>query len=166
MESHGYAIEAIPQQVTCPHCGSGNCFEEGAHLDLEAAMVYSYMCMGCGYTTTTINKPSHPLVKEYEETTAQIIKDLKWIDPQTGLIWYPTVLNFPNSGMIFPEGTGPDDWCWVAAPAVDIPQSEQSKYPIPGGSGFYTRKIDMGVAKRFKSDEFNQACKSIGLIKE
>lgn len=166
MELENYAIEAIPEKITCPHCGSENCFEEGAHLEIEAPMVYSYMCMGCGYTSTSINKPSNPMVQEYEETTAEIIKALKWIDPQTGLIWYPTVLNFPNSGMIFPEGTGIEDWKWVAAPAIDIDPMEQSKYKIPGTDKYYTRKIDMGSAKKFDPSQFNEACKSIGLIKE
>ena len=40
------------------------------------------------------------------------------------------------------------------------------KYPIPGTDQFYTRRIDMQAAKKFKSNEFSEACKSIGFIKE
>jgi hypothetical protein len=161
-----YQIEAIPEKIVCPHCGSKNCFEEGMMLEISPAMVYSYMCMGCGYTSTTLSKVDSDLIKDYEETTAEIVKEIKWIDPNTNLVWYPTVLNFPSSGIIFPDGTNKSDWGWTAAPAVDIPKEDMKKYPIPGTDQFYTRRIDMQAAKKFKSNEFSEACKSIGFIKE
>ena len=162
----GFSIEALPEKIACPHCGSMNCFEEGTHSEVSAAMIYSYLCMGCGYTSTSLNKQDNPMLAEYEEGTAEIIKELKWIDTATQLVWYQTVLNFPNSGIIFPEGTSKEAWQWVAAPAIDIPLAEQKRFPIPGTDQFYQRRVDMNQATRFAPTEFNVACKSIGLIKE
>jgi hypothetical protein len=126
----------------------------------------SYLCVNCGYTTTSVNVENSELVKQYEESTAELIKALRWVDNQN-LVWYPTVLNFPSAGIIFPDGIDADTWYWTAAPAVDIPEEERSKFPIPGSKDqFYTRRIDMGKGKKFKSDKFYDACKFLGFIKE
>jgi hypothetical protein len=151
--------------VTCPHCGGDRCYTE-SHT-VEETSVSSYMCMDCGYTTTTLNVEESEMLKAYEEVTPQLIIDLRWVDPQTNLVWYPTVLNFPSTGIVFADGTSTQNWGWTAAPAVDIPKKEQSKYPVPGQNGkFYEKKIDMEQSKKFAPDEFYEACKSLGLVEE
>ena len=151
--------------ITCPHCSGDRCYTESHSIeDME---VSSYMCMDCGYTTTTLNLEGSEVLNAYEEVTPQLIIDLKWIDPQTNLVWYPTVLNFPSTGIVFADGTSAQNWGWTAAPAVDIPKKEQSKYPVPGQPGkFYERRVDMEQAKKFAPSEFCEACKSIGMVAE
>lgn len=152
-----------PTKIECPHCGSPNCFKEVQAIG-EKEFVDSYMCVSCGYTTTSLNKVGSQMVAQYEETTAELIKDLRWID-EKGLVWYPIVLNFPSFGIIFPDGVNKNDWRWTAAPAVDIPVEDQKNFPIPGHKDkFYTRRIDMKVGKSFASDSFYEACKFIGFI--
>lgn len=157
-----------PGKITCPHCGGEHCFEENQTIPSNGdseQLVTSWMCLDCGYTSTTLNEEGSDIITGYEESTAEIIKDLKWVDPETTLVWYPIVLNFPSFGIIFPDGTSRDDWSWTAAPAVDIPAEEQNKYPIPGQTGqYYTRRIDMTVGKKFDSDKFYDACHFIGFI--
>jgi DNA-directed RNA polymerase subunit RPC12/RpoP len=154
-----------PEKIECPHCGSDNCFVESNYTELTPDKVSSYMCIGCGYSSTTLNKADSEMIAVYEETTPQIMIDLKWIDPATNLVWYPTVLNFPNLGIVFPDGTDASDWSWRSAPAIDIPTEEQKKYPIPGKDGeFYTRRVDMSSSKLFAKEQFTQACENIGLI--
>jgi hypothetical protein len=107
------------------------------------------------------------MLKEYEETTPQLIIDLKWVDPQTNLVWYPMVLNFPSTGIIFPDGTSAKDWKWRAAIAVDVPKEDQKKYPIPTQPGqYYAKRVSMEQSVLFEQSEFNEACKYIGLIQE
>ena len=121
--------------------------------------------MSCGYTSTTLNLVGSEVIKHYEENTAELIKDLKWIDSNTNLIWYPIVLNFPSFGIIFPNGTNTSDWSWTAAPAVDIPVEEQKNYPIVGETNqYYTRRVDMKASKSFGRDDFYNACKFLGFI--
>lgn len=152
-----------PIKVKCPHCGSEQCFKETQALS-EKEFVDSYMCIGCGYTTTSLNKEGSQMIKEYEETTAELVKDLRWVDDNK-LVWYPLVLNFPSFGIIFPDGVSKDSWKWTAAPAVDISAEEQKNYPIPGQQDqYYTRRIDMKLGKSFDNTDFYGACKFIGFI--
>ena len=125
------------------------------------------MCLDCGYTSTTLNVEGSPVIEGYEKATPELIKALRWVDPQTSLVWYPLVLNFPSTGMIFPDGTGIDNWRWMAAPAVPIPLNDQKKYPIASQPGsFYTKRVDLKQGKTFAPDQFYQAAKSIGFIQE
>ena len=152
-----------PTKVKCPHCGSEQCFKETQALS-EKEFVDSYMCIGCGYTTTSLNKEGSQMIKEYEETTAELIRELRWVD-DNNLVWYPIILNFPSFGIIFPDGTDATNWRWTAAPAIDIPESDQKNYPIPGQPDqYYTRRVDLQSGKNFDHTNFYDACKFIGFI--
>lgn len=155
-----------PIKVKSPLTGTNNCFEHEQVFE-DGTTVKSWMCMDSGFTSTTLNTEDSPIIDSYEETTAELIKELKWIDPETKLIWYPMVLNFPSFGIIFPDGSSKDDWQWMAAPAVDIPEADRKKYPIPGQTDqFYTRKINMEAGRKFSSDQFYQAAKFLGFIQQ
>ena len=91
-----------PAKVTCKHCGAADrCFKEDT-IGPDGTKATSYMCVSSGYTTTTLNVEGSPTITYYEEETAQLIKDLRWVDNKN-LVWYPIVLNFPNVGIIFPD---------------------------------------------------------------
>ena len=153
-----------PIKTICPHCGSHECFEERETLP-DDTRVNSYMCMDCGYTSTTLNEEGSLVVETYEQSTAELIKGLRWVDPNTNLVWYPIVLNFPSFGIIFPDGTNKDNWAWRAAPAVDVPEAEQTKYPIPGQKDqYYTRRIDINSSQLFETTQFYDACKFLGFV--
>jgi hypothetical protein len=155
--------QSQPSKIVCKHCGDHSCFEEETQ-NKEGDLAKSYMCTSCGYTTTTLNKEGSDVVKGYEETTAQIIKDLRWVDDEE-LVWYPIVLNFPSVGIIFPQGTSKSNWTWVTAPATLIPEEDKEKYPIPGVEGeFYKKKVDMSQQKEFAPHQFYDACKQVGFI--
>lgn len=154
-----------PTKITCPHCGNDNCFVETQTIE-DNQEVSSYMCIDCGYTTTTLNVEGTDFVKGYEEVTAELIRNLRWVDPNTNLVWYPLVLNFPSFGIIFPDGTSVFDWSWRAAPAIGVAFEEREKYPIPGQEGeYYTKRVDIANNSRlFNSDDFYSACKYLGFI--
>ena len=127
----------------------------------------SYLCMGCGYTSNDVFKIDSEQLAGYETTMPELYKDIKFVDLERGITWYPTVLNVPTIGLVFVDGTTKQDWVWKAAPAVDVHPKEQKKYPIPGKPGeFYTRRVSMELAKTFSQTEFTDACKYIGLIRE
>ena len=152
------------KKVECKHCHSDSrCFEEQTSMP-DGTTATSYLCVNCGYTTTSVNKEGSELIQEYESTTAQLIKDLRWVDDE-GLVWYPIVLNFPSTGLVFPDGTNETDWHWVAARAIDIPADQQHRFPIVGRADeFYKRRIDMENKEQFIKENFYEACKSIGFI--
>jgi len=153
-----------PIKVICPHCGSHECFTEVEQIP-DGTVVDSSMCLECGYTTSTLNIEGSAMVQRIEEGTAELIKDLRWVDPKTNLVWYPVVLNFPSYGIIFPDGTSKESWGWRAAPAVEIPEEDKQKYPVPGQPGeFYARRVDMSQGQMFASESFYTACKFLGFI--
>lgn len=148
-------------KIICPHCGSHNCF----HEDVEQGLT-SYLCMGCGYTSNDMFKTDSEELIGFEQPMPELYKDIKFVDTTRGITWYPTVLNVPTVGIVFVDGKTKEDWKWKAAPAVDVAESEKTKYPIPGKPGeFYTRRLDMESAREFEQTEFTEACKYVGLIK-
>lgn len=155
--------QSQPSKITCKHCGGSQCFKEDT-IGPDGNAATSYMCVDCGYTTTTLNVEGSEMVQFYEETTAQLIKDLRWVDDEN-LVWYPIVLNFPSVGIIFPDGQNSSDWWWTTAPAVDVTEEEKTKYPVPGVEGqYYKRRVDMSQRKSFPKNEFYDACKHVGFI--
>lgn len=153
------------KKITCPHCGSNNCFQED--YKVESNEFSSYMCMSCGYTTTTIYKKDSPIIEEYEQQCPALFKDLKYVDTKTNLVWYPIVLNFPDLGLVFPDGASAFDWKWRAVPLKEVPESEREKYPIPNQEGkFYETKADMESSKLFEPNQFKDACKYLNIIQE
>lgn len=152
-------------KIECPKCASSNCFEE-THT-VEANSVKSYICMGCGYTTTTLNKPDSDFIKEFEETAPELFKDIKFFDKERGIVWYPTVLNFPELGLVFPDGTDSFNWQWRAVPVVPVGEDEKQKYPIPGEEGkFYEHKADMESSRLYSQESFIDACKYLKIVVE
>jgi len=155
--------DEMPEKVTCKHCGGQRCYKEHTEIG-DGSKATSYMCVDCGYTTTSLNTDGSPTIEQYEETTAKLIKDLRWVDDKN-LVWYPIVLNFPNVGIIFPEGTSKLDWWWTTAPSVDVAEAEKTKYPVPGAEGqYYKKRVDMTKKEKFASTQFYEACKHAGFI--
>jgi len=76
---HQSASSTEPTKVICPHCGSPECFEDTQTIP-DGEVVTSYMCMDCGYTTSTLNVEGSQVIKHYEDTTAELIKELRWVD--------------------------------------------------------------------------------------
>lgn len=148
-------------KIICPHCGSHNCFHEDAGDGIT-----SYLCMSCGYTSNDLFKTGTEQLDDYEITLPDLYKDIKFVDEERGITWYPTVMNAPNFGIVFVDGTNESDWKWKAAPSVDVSKKDKEKYPIPGKPGeFYTKRLDMSLAEEFDRTQFTDACKHIGLIK-
>lgn len=154
-------LEGMPDKITCPHCGGTNCFVE------EHDGIKSYLCMDCGYTTTSLNVDGSLQMQDWTSTLPELIKAIKWVDPETKLVWLPSTLNMPGIGLVFPDGTTADDWQWRAVPVTSVSADEKKKYPIPGKEGeYYTTKADFSKSKLFGKNEFKEACKHIGIIKQ
>jgi len=151
------------KKTVCPHCGSSNCFQED-HVVGENK-VSSYLCMSCGYTTTTLNTSTSQYITSFEETCPTLFTDIKFHDKETDLVWYPTVLNFPDKGLVFPDGTSRDDWQWRAVPYTPVDEDEKEKYPVPNKPGeFYQTKANMQLSKLFGQTDFQEGCKFLGII--
>lgn len=153
------------KKITCPHCESINCFQEDYEQD--GSSLSAYMCLSCGYTTSTLNVDGTEFVTQYEDSCPTLFKDLKFVDPDTNLAWYPMVLNFPTIGLVFPDGASALDWSWRAVPVKPVSESEKTKFPIPNEPGkFYETKADIDSSRLYPQNQFYQACKFLGIIVE
>jgi len=138
--------------------------EDKNYIQEEINDIVSYISTECGYITNSLLKIGSEQIKEVEAILPELIKDLKYEDPDTGLIWYPMVLNVPTMGMIFPDGTNVTNWKWRAVPIIVISEDEQKNYPVKGEiDKYHTHRADMQNSKLFEDFEFKSACKYIGI---
>lgn len=123
------------------------------------------ICMDTGFTTNSEYKVGSNKIEEFEATTAELIKNLRFTDEKLSQYWYPTTVMF-TKGMIYPEG-GLKDWSWVYAPIVELTEEEKAEYPIPGKEGeFYETRIATDMAERYAPKDFRSVCKRVGLAQE
>jgi|TARA_B100001123_G_C15328380_1_gene1030358 hypothetical protein len=144
-------------KVTCPVCEDlGNkCFVE--QTEVKGKPFESYLCFDCGMTTNShFAVDSEHLEKMVENNTA-LMNDLKVIDEERGLVWFPSVINMGERGIIYPEGV-PTDWYWCYAPVVDVPEEDRDKYDG------HDKRLDIENPRKFGQFEFIKACLEMGVI--
>ena len=67
--------------------------------------------------------------------------------------------------MVFLDGNKKDNWRWAGVKAVEITETEKSKYPIPGKEGeFYEHRMDMETIKHFEERDYMDALSYIGVL--
>ena len=82
-------------KVICPVCQGTNCFKT------EADGASSYLCMRCGRTTNTHFKDGSSQLEAALEKSPDIIHNLQYKDPNTELVWIPSVINIPTKELFF-----------------------------------------------------------------
>lgn len=137
--------------VTCKACGGNACYEQVIATAEMPETVTTYLCFGCGMSTSTLMQKGSDLVKETAEVSPELYNDLSKVDDD-GLVWFPATISIPEKGMVFADGTDKSNWGWKAAKAVRILQEEKEKYPE--GQEY---KVDMQNAKAFGQKDFMDA---------
>jgi len=146
--------------VDCKCCGSNACYE--SKFKTEEGEILTWLCMTCGFTTNTTMEEGSDVLKQAEELTAELIKDLKQI--HENLAWFPTVITMPEKGMIFPEPVE-DDWKWTVVKTVPVTKKDKKKFPIPGTKNqYYQTRMDMKNPIRFDKLEFMDAAAELGMF--
>lgn len=143
--------------IICPHCGGNGCYE------IEQPDLITWFCIGgCGYTSNSQQTFSNKKfqITEIEASLPELVKDLKFIDKK-GYVWYPSVINQEEKGMVFPDGTSKNNWKWSAMKFVKILEEEKEKYPK---NQLY--KLDKSSMKQFSPMDFIDAIDYIGFFKK
>ena len=86
----------------------------------------------------------------------KLVQDTQIEDKERGIVWFPSVINMGELGMIFPEGT-PKNYKWKYAKVVDIPEEERPMY------NNHVKRLDVENAMTFKRDDFLSACEEMGI---
>jgi len=131
----------------------------------------SYLCVGCGYTTqsslaiTEDGLSSDGLVAAMA-TSPRLVQDLAYRDTERRLVWFPTVMNIPKVGVLYPDGKV-GEWSWVVAPFIKLSEDEVEQYEMNGGDVKYEYRLGIERLQRFTGLDFESALKYLhGLIQE
>ena len=140
--------------ITCPVCWDTNqCFEEVQET------FSSYLCFHCGFMSDSRYEVDSLQLLDNLKKSPKLVQELKVEDKERNIMWFPSVINMGELGMIFPEGT-PEDYVWKYAKVIDIPEEERHKYDN------YDRRLDVEGAFTFSQNEFMKACDEMGITKE
>ena len=133
----------MESKTSCP-CGlqSKNCFVE--QTEVEDKPFESYICFECGMTSNSYLSFDSDKLEEYTENHSALMNDLRIMDEERGIVWFPSVINMGEKGIIYPDGKI-NDWHWHYAKVVDVPvissavglkskQSDSSNSPVGSGS--------------------------------
>jgi hypothetical protein len=131
--------------VKCHCCGAEMCYE------YHYQQYVQWMCFNCGYGSTSHMVQDSDFVKTAKESLPELIKDLEIIDEE-GFVWYPSTVNVPEKGILFPNGGSKDAWGWTVAPLVPIKEEEKARFPKN-----QTHKIDMNLMEHFSKENFASA---------
>lgn len=141
--------------VECKRCGGNACYEQ--HINQE---VTTWLCMGCGFTTSTLMTPGGKVVEDLKETAPELYKELLFTDSDNR-VWAPATITLPGKGMVFLDGTDLETWKWAGVKAVEITKEERNEKSFPEDQ---THRMDMKNIKHFDKREFMDACEVIGFF--
>ncbi len=143
------------QLTTCKRCGGNACYEQ--HLPDS---ITTWLCMGCGFTTSTLMNEDGKVVKDLKDTSPELYKDLLFLDDNKRY-WAPSTITLPGKGMVFLDGVNADDWQWSAVKAIEITEEDRKVKQFPKDQ---THKMDVESASKFGQREFMDALEVIGFF--
>jgi hypothetical protein len=141
--------------IECSRCGGNACYEQ--QLNEE---VTTWMCLGCGFTSSTVLLEDSKLYHDLIETSPSLYVDLLTKD-DSGKIWAPSTITIPKKGMVFADGTAVDNWSWTAVKAIKLTAEEIESGKYPEGNEW---RMDMQNKKVFNRSDFMDAMEYIGFF--
>jgi len=142
--------------TTCDRCGSDACYTQEVTNEIKL-----YHCYGCGFQANTAMARDSEFFNQQMEVLPELYKELMGED-EKGTIWMPSVVNIPNVGMVFAEGTRADNWVWAAVKAKPMSEEEKAKFKSKGKD--YEYKMDTSTMKHFPELEYMEALDYIGVF--
>ena len=141
--------------TNCKRCDGNACYEQVISEELT-----TWMCMGCGFTTSTLMNKDSKVVTDLLETSPELYKDLLHEDID-GRTWAPATISLPEKGMVFLDGNNSKNWQWAAVKSILITEEDRKLKQFPKDQ---THKMDMKSIKHFGQKDFMDACDEIGFF--
>ncbi len=142
--------------TTCERCGSDACYVQEVNQDVKL-----YFCYGCGFQANTAMKRDSEFLQQQMEVLPELYKELMGED-ENGTIWMPSVVNIPEKGMVFADGSNGQNWRWAAVKATLMSEEEKTKFKEKGKE--YDYKMDMTTLQHFSERDFIEALSYIGIL--
>jgi len=142
----------VEKKVTCAVCKAEKMCIEESQGDFS-----SYMCFRCGYMSDSRMKEDSEFMKKYLKNTPQTVLNLKQYDLERSIYWYPSVVNVPKKGVVYPKEspkTFEGSYCWEAAKYI---KSERKGYDF---------ELDMDNSREFNYQLFYEALRYIEVVIE
>lgn len=141
------------QLVECKRCNGNACYEQ--YIDEKTT---TWLCMGCGFTSSTVMDKEGPATKNTLEISPELYKDLMFVD-DSNYAWFPATITLPEKGMVFLDGSTTTNWQWAAVKAIPLTEEEKTSGRFPKDQSF-----KMNVRESFKFDQksFMDALEVIG----
>ena len=140
--------------IDCPVCfNTDQCFEE---VQKEYS---SFLCFHCGFMSDSRYQLGSLEMIDNLKNSPKLVQETKFEDTERNIMWFPSVINLGELGMIFPEGT-PEKYVWRYAKVVDIPVAEREKF------NNYSKRLDVENAMTFGQYEFMKACEEMGITRD
>ena len=144
--------------TTCDRCGSDACYVQEVNQDVKL-----HFCYGCGFQANTAMKRDSEFLQQQMEVLPELYKELMGED-ENGTIWMPSVVNIPEKGMVFADGSNGQNWRWAAVKATLMSEEEKTKFKEKGKE--YDYKMDMTTITHYPERDFMEALSYIGAIPE
>lgn len=141
--------------IECTRCGSDACYTQEVTKDITIEL-----CYGCGFQSNSVMKVGSQFLEEQMEVLPELYKSLIVEEEDTGKVWMPTTINIEDKGMVFANGSNPENWGWSAAKAIPVLEEEKEKYKNADW------RVDMSTIENFKERDFMEALSCIGVIPE
>jgi len=141
------------QLTECSKCKGNACYEQNIDENTK-----TWLCMGCGFTTSTVMTKGGVAHNNLLETSPELYKDLLFED-STDRVWAPATITLPEKGMVFLNGANSKQWDWSAVRAVEITDEDRKVKQFPKDQ---TYKMDMGNMKQYGQKDFMDALEYIG----
>ena len=78
----------MEKKIQCPHCNAKKqCFVE------DTETFKSYMCFRCGFMSDSRYSKDSLEITDLENKSPKLIKELKFLDEEREIYWYPSILN-------------------------------------------------------------------------
>ena len=148
----------IDNLTTCNRCDSDACYVQEVNQDVKL-----HFCYGCGFQANTAMKRDSEFLQQQMEVLPELYKELMGED-ENGTIWMPSVVNIPEKGMVFADGSNSQNWRWAAVKATLMSEEEKTKFKEKGKEFDY--KMDMTTLAHFLENEFLEALTYIGVLPE
>jgi hypothetical protein len=144
--------------TTCNRCGSDACYIQEVNEQVKL-----HFCYGCGFQANSVMTRDSEFLQQQMETLPELYKELMGED-EKGIIWMPSVVNIPDKGMVFADGTNSQNWNWGAVKATLMSDKEKATFKAKGKE--YDYKMDMTTLKHFPEREYMEALSYIGVLPE
>ena len=142
--------------TTCDRCGSDACYVQEVNQDVKL-----HFCYGCGFQANTAMKRDSEFLQQQMEVLPELYKELMGED-ENGTIWMPSVVNIPEKGMVFADGSNGQNWRWAAVKATLMSEEEKTKFKEKGKE--YDYKMDMTTMAHYPERDFMEALSYIGIL--